>query len=265
MKIVKYILATSLLISSIFASAAEQEANTLAENNMAKGTDQEANEWVKIVDSYRQFSESIKVTTRIQVINNGEKEKEKLYEVYIKPGRKSLVVFKSSGENGQKVLMLDNMFWLLMPKSPRPIRITPLQKLLGDATTGDIATMSWHEDYDAVKESPVEIDGVKVDSVMLTAKVQGVSYKSIRLFLARESHKPLKAEFYVSSGKLAKYASFVIHNTGKREQIIKMELTDAIQKGRVTLVEYLSNESYSIDDKYYNPQFLANDITLKID
>jgi len=41
------------------------------------------------------------------------------------------------------VLMLGDDFWLLMPSSQRPLRITPMQKLLGDASTGDIATLSW--------------------------------------------------------------------------------------------------------------------------
>ena len=39
-------------------------------------------------------------------------------------------------------------FWLLMPGTQRPMRITPSQKLLGDASTGDIATLSWSEDYE---------------------------------------------------------------------------------------------------------------------
>jgi glutamate racemase/predicted negative regulator of RcsB-dependent stress response len=34
-----------------------------------------------------------------------------------------------------------------MPGSARPLRITPMQKLLGDASTGDIATLRWAEDY----------------------------------------------------------------------------------------------------------------------
>ena len=45
---------------------------------------------------------------------------------------------QSPAEKGQKVLMLGDDFWLLMPDSQRPLRITPMQKLLGDASTGDI-------------------------------------------------------------------------------------------------------------------------------
>jgi hypothetical protein len=54
---------------------------------------------------------------------------------------------RSPAEPGQKVLMLGDDFWLLMPGSQRAMRITPMQKLLGDASTGDIATMNWADDY----------------------------------------------------------------------------------------------------------------------
>jgi hypothetical protein len=61
-------------------------------------------------------------------------------------------------ERGQKLLMQGDDFWLMMPASQRPLRITPMQKLLGEASTGDIATMTWGEDYDgacsARKRSP---------------------------------------------------------------------------------------------------------------
>ena len=61
--------------------------------------------------------------------------------------RQSLVLMQSPAEKGQKVLMLGDDFWLLMPESQRPLRITPMQKLLGAASTGDIASMSWADDY----------------------------------------------------------------------------------------------------------------------
>ena len=90
--------------------------------------------------------------TRVSLYKNwsdgteGTLEKERLYEVLIKPGRRSLVLFQSKAEAGQKVLMLDDRYWLLLPKTRRPVRITASQKLLGEASTGDIATMTWSED-----------------------------------------------------------------------------------------------------------------------
>ena len=226
--------------------------------------DQTANEWVEVADSYRQTNDNMKVSTRVRLFKKGVQTKENLYQVFIKPGRQSLVLFQSSGEKGQKVLMMADKFWMIMPKSRRPIRITPMQKLLGEASTGDIATMSWHEDYDAVSEGQKESNGIMLDVLKLTAITKGVSYKSIRLTLQPETHKPVMAELYVSSGKLAKTANFETGLRDGREQVTKMILTDAIQKGRVTEVEYQSSEAYSLSAKYYNPQYLAKNRKLKV-
>src|SRR5574343_1302408 len=102
---------------------------------------------LKKTDAFRQADSSAQIETLVQTYKHGEPDKEKRYQVLIRPGGKSLILFRSPGEVGQKVLMSGDDFWMLLPGSARPMRITPLQKLLGDASTGDIATMSWAEDY----------------------------------------------------------------------------------------------------------------------
>jgi len=226
---------------------------------------QDANAWVEAADAYRLNSDSSRVTTRVVLYKNGKQSKERLYRVYMRPERKSLVLFQSSGEKGQKVLMLADKFWLLMPSSRRPIRITPMQKLLGEASTGDIATMSWHQDYDAEYVSTESADGLTVDLLALTAISKGVSYKTINLYLESETHKPVRAELFTSSGKLAKTARFDIENQDGRERVVRMTLTDAIQTNLVTKVEYVDSEPFELQEKYYNPQYLSRNRQLSIE
>ena len=103
---------------------------------------------LKAADKYRMSSENMQVDTQISVVNaDGTPDKERRYVVFAQVRHQSLVLMQSPAEKGQKVLMLGDDFWLLMPDSQRPLRISPMQKLLGDASTGDIATMSWAEDY----------------------------------------------------------------------------------------------------------------------
>ena len=103
---------------------------------------------LKAADRYRTGQDNLQVETQVNVLNrDGSPDKERRYTVFVQAQRKSLVLMRSPAEQGQKVLMLGDDFWLLMPGSQRPLRITPSQKLLGDASTGDIATMSWSDDY----------------------------------------------------------------------------------------------------------------------
>jgi len=222
------------------------------------------NEWLVKADSYRQQEQNMRVITHVRLFKNNELQKSKVYEVFIKPNRQSLVVFKNSGEKGVKVLMMQDKFWMIMPKSRRPIRITPMQKLLGEASTGDIATMSWSDDYSATLQKSVEIDDQPADVLKLTANKKGLSYQTIQLYLEPDSHKPIAADLYVSSGKLAKQAVFKYASINNETLINKMILTDNIQKGRVTEVEYISREGYSLDDKFYNPRYLARNKKIRI-
>ncbi|HWJ94812.1 MAG TPA: outer membrane lipoprotein-sorting protein, partial [Telluria sp.] len=138
-------------------------------------------EILKKADAFRLPDASSQVETLVQTYKNGQPDKEKRYQVNVKPGGKSLVLFRSPGEAGQKVLMVGDDFWMLMPGSARPIRITPLQKLLGDASTGDIATMSWSGDYDGTVARELEVDGVPCVELELSAKRKSLSYQRIVL------------------------------------------------------------------------------------
>ncbi|MEF1174349.1 outer membrane lipoprotein-sorting protein, partial [Vibrio sinaloensis] len=104
---------------------------------------------VRNADSFRQGYESAKVVSEVALYENDTLDKTREYHVYTRENRESLVVFKSQVEQGQKMLMLGDNYWFVMPKSRRPIRITPMQKLLGEASVGDISTLTWSEDYHA--------------------------------------------------------------------------------------------------------------------
>jgi len=212
---------------------------------------------LKEADSYRLIDQSSRVDTEVRVFKRGKLDKTRLYAVYVKPGRRSLVVFRSPSERGQKMLMLGDDFWLVMPASQRPLRITPMQKLLGDASTGDVASMTWAEDYDGRVEGEVLVDGVPCLKLDIAGQRKGVSYPRIVLYLAKSDRRPVQAELYVASDKLAKEATFRFGTVEGRRLVTAMLLTDRLQRERVTEVHYLSRAAKALPDEYYNPAFLV--------
>jgi hypothetical protein len=212
---------------------------------------------LKTADSYRLTDESLRVDTEARVFKSGQLDKTRLYAVYVKPGRRSLVVFRSPAERGQKLLMLGDDFWLVMPSSQRPLRITPVQKLLGDASTGDVASLTWAEDYDGKLEGEEVVDGVSCLKLDIVGQRKGVSYPRIVLYLAKNGHYPVLAELYVASDKLAKLASFKMGVMDGRRVVTTMILTDRIQKERRTELRYLARTRKTLPDEYYNPAFLV--------
>lgn len=208
-------------------------------------------------DAYRLPDAQLQVETEVRSFKAGKLDKERSYTVYVKPGRRSLVLMQSPSEKGQKVLMLGDDFWQIMPQSQRPIRITPLQKLLGDASAGDIATMTWSEDYDGQIAGEVKLGEIPCLRLDLTATRKGVSYQRVELYLSKVGARPVKADLYVASDKLAKQALFTVEQVDGRPQVSAMRLIDQIQTNRETVIRYLSRKTRTIPDEYYNPMFLT--------
>jgi hypothetical protein len=216
---------------------------------------------LKAADGYRLPADALKVETEVKLYKSDKLDKERRYSVYVKPGRRSLVLMQSPSEKGQKVLMLGDEFWQIMPQSQRPIRITPMQKLLGDASVGDIATMNWSEDYAGTVVGEENVGGTNCLHLSLRAQRKGVSYQRIELYLAKADSRPVKAGLYVASDKLAKQASFTVEDIDGRPQVSAMTLVDEIQTGRHTVIRYLKRQARSIPDEFYNPMFLTrNDL-----
>ncbi len=208
-------------------------------------------------DAFRLNGDAVRVDTEVRVFKSGSLDKTRLYHVYVKPGRRSLVVFRSPSERGQKMLMLGDDFWLVLPASQRPLRITPMQKLLGDASTGDVASLTWAEDYDGRVEGDAEIDGVPCLKLDIVGQRRGVSYPRIVLYLAKSDRRPVHAELYVASDKLAKRAAFKFGDIDGRKLVTLMVLTDHLWRERTTEVHYLSRSAKTLPDHYYNPAFLV--------
>ncbi len=65
---------------------------------------------LKEADNFRITAEAMVVDTQVQVMKAGQLDKERRYTVFVKPGRRSIVLFKSPAEIGQKMLMTGEDF-----------------------------------------------------------------------------------------------------------------------------------------------------------
>ena len=255
-----WLLATALLLAGM-AHAAPDVPSLLAK-----------------ADSYRGGNAALQVETEVTTLKrDGSTDKERRYTVFTQSQHRSLVLMRSPAEAGQKVLMLGDDFWLLMPSSQRPLRITPMQKLLGDASTGDIATMRWSGDYSAT------LVGVEpcVDALVptgtapstkapppascyhlqLQATRKGVTYQRIELWLGQQRHEPVRAQLYVQSDKLAKQALFEVDPS--LSSVSAMVLIDQLGKQKQTRIRYLARKERTVPVEWLNPMFLARSPVLE--
>jgi outer membrane lipoprotein-sorting protein len=103
--------------------------------------------------------------------------------------------------------------WFFDPGTKATVRISPQQRLIGQASNGDVVTVNFARDYQASVAAEETIqDGERKSrasfKLQLTPNNQDATYGSIELWIDAESHAPLKGRFFADSGRLLKTAYY---------------------------------------------------------
>lgn len=203
-------------------------------------------------EQYRLKNESAVINCEVEVFKAEQLQKTRIYKVFAGTQDRTLVVFQSPADAGQKVLMKGKNFWMFMPKSRRPIRITPMQKLLGNAALGDIATLSWSKQYQVTAQQLTDSEL----HFTLAAKTDTASYQKIELTLNSTDSFPISADLYLRSGMLAKTAIFTRGERDGESRVVSMTLQDKMKNDNTTVIHYRQTHAIEIPEKLFNPQIL---------
>ena len=207
---------------------------------------------LKRSDSYRNGWPSYTLRVKITNYEAGKSDEDHLYEVSQKGTDKTYVEFMSPREKGRHLLMLADDMWIYLPDTSRPVRITPLERLSGDASNGDVARTNYAVDYSAefLREEKLGTENCYVLS--LTAKRKGATYQRIVYWIRAEDARPVRAEFYLTSGKHIKSATFDEYKeSGGRLLLRKLTLYDEIRHNSHSVLEYSNAAPRNLPDKLF--------------
>ena len=208
---------------------------------LVKQSDQSRNPWPAFV-----------AKLKISNFETGKQDEEHAYIVYQKGSEKTYVEFMSPQEKGRHLLMLADDMWIYLPDTSRPVRITPLERLSGNASNGDVARTNYSADYDATYLRGETVDGVDCHVLELTAKRKGATYRKIHYWLRADTGAPLKADFFVVSGKMIKSATFDDYQTALGHTVLKrMTIYDQIRKNSRSVIDYLQFAPRDLPDKLF--------------
>jgi outer membrane lipoprotein-sorting protein len=207
---------------------------------------------LKRSDAYRNGWPSYVTRVKITNYESGKSDEEKLYEVLQKGTERTYVEFLSPREKGQHLLMLGDDMWVYLPDTSRPIRITPLERLSGDASNGDVARTNYSVDYTPVYLRTEKVGTQECYVLNLTAKRKGSTYQRILYWLRVEDARPVRAEFYLTSGKHIKTAIFEEYiQTGGKTLLHKMTLYDEIRHNSHSVLDYSGVAPRALPDKLF--------------
>jgi len=169
---------------------------------------------------------------------------------------------------GKLMLKSGNELWFYDPASKATIRISPQQRLLGQAANGDVVTVNLAKDYRAERVADEEIaDGERVrrrcHKLNLTATAQDVTYHRIETWIEQDTARPVKSLFYAESGRLLKTAYYrkFAPQLG-RERPTEVVIIDGLDPKWVTIMRYSEFAYRDVPDAWlqrdYLPRFKAD-------
>ena len=196
---------------------------------------------------------SYAVRVKISNFEDNKQDEEHLYQVSQKGSDKTHVEFLSPREKGQYLLMLGDDMWIFLPGTSRPVRITPLERLSGNASNGDVARTHYAVDYTAVYLRSEKAGEAECHVLELTAKRKGSTYHRIEYWINAETARPVKAEFYLTSGKHIKSATFDEYQQVAGKTLLRrMTIYDCIRKSSHSVMEYSAFAPREFPEKLFH-------------
>jgi hypothetical protein len=113
---------------------------------------------------------------------------------------------KPKRNKGDKVIMLNGNMWFHKPGLSKPVPISRRQKLMGDASYGDIAATNYAEDYIATRLDDDSVDDEACYVFDLQATNKRATYDRIRYWVSKQRLVGVRSEYFTKSGKLFKSA-----------------------------------------------------------
>lgn len=147
-------------------------------------------------------------------------------------------------DSGKLMLFSGRDLWYYDPASHANIRLSPQQRLIGQASNGDIMATRFASDYTATRAGEEEVsDGeqVKRDCVKLAlgAATPTATYDRIEYWVEKGSYRPVKARFLSQSGQLLKTAYYRKFDTSL-DSLRPMEVViiDGLNARLVTIMHF---------------------------
>jgi len=163
---------------------------------------------------------------------------------------------------GKLMLKNGNDMWFYDPTNKATVRLSPQQRLLGQASNGDVATVNLARDYKATLAGNEEIqDGErktrKAHKLTLVAVAPDVTYATIEMWVDVENNRPLKARFFAESSRLLKtvyYRRFQPQLGADRPT--ESVIIDGLNPQAVTLMRFSDYVARNIPETWMQKDFL---------
>ncbi len=165
-------------------------------------------------------------------------------------------------DTGKLMLKSGKDLWFFDPGTKASVRISPQQRLLGDASNGDVVTVNFARDYKAAIAAEETVsDGERKQrrsyKLALTAVSEDATYAAIELWIDADNKAPIKARFLADSGRLLKTAYYrKFQQQLGAERPTETVIIDGLNPQSVTIVRFTDYAARNIPASWFQRDFL---------
>jgi len=174
---------------------------------------------------------------------------------------RSLISFADPASvKGRKVLMDGNIVYLLFPKTTNPIRLSPLQVMMGQASNGDVVRTGFSQDYDVANLSDSDRNGQPcyLFSLVVKDSQKDASYKKITLWVDKGSLRPEYAEFSTGD-RLLKQATYSDYRAALGKDLpFSVDIHDGDNPQKHTILRYMQVGQKPVPDTAFRRDCLPS-------
>lgn len=168
-------------------------------------------------------------------------------------------------DRGKSVLMDGTIMWFYDPAAKTSVRISPEQRLVGQASQGDVVTVNLARDYSArllgATDGETIPDADKVARncwhLELAPKNSDAIYAKAEYWVEKNSFHPVKGKFFSDSGRVLKITYY--HRFEKQlgtERPGETIIIDAVNSKLVTTMALHGYRAMDIPDSWYQREYL---------
>ncbi len=167
-----------------------------------------------------------------------------------------------SADRGKILLRNANILWLYDPSSKASVRISPRQRLLGNASNGDVISSNLVGDYSpTLVGQETVVDGDKKSrnchKLVLKSKNRSAPYSSIDFWVDASNSRPIKGKYYTKSGELIKVAWYrKWKNQMGAVRPTEVVIADGFDPNKVTVMSMQGFRAKNLPKSWFRKEWL---------
>ncbi len=228
------LLASGILAASFAPSPAHAQCNP-----------RDASSQMAFVDSLRQIPPG---DFRLEVRFTPSQGEAVTYLVANKTNRFLAVAISDPAGSRIAVLSSGSAMWMQKENMRKPIRISPAQRLIGQASNADVAGVRFADDYEA--------QSFAKGTLVLKPRSGNsqAAYGRIEIDMGTGCKPPPGAKLFALSGKLLKT---VRYQYGSDKRLVSAKIEDALRTGDFTQVSFGPAQPDTFPESFFNPESLS--------